>query len=73
MTTHWISYKNSENVTIIFNLERAARFRHYDSGNESYVEVLAEGEAHSILLSTDPGAYQDVLDYIKRTTGYELT
>jgi hypothetical protein len=72
-TTAWLRYKNSENVTIIFNLDTATRFRHFDDGSESYVEVLAAGEIHSILLSTDPGAYQDVLDYIKRTTGFELT
>jgi hypothetical protein len=73
MTVNWLKYSNGDNVTVIINLDRAARFRHCDSGSESYVEVLSEGEIHSILLSTDPGAYQDVLDYIKRTTGIELT
>ena len=71
--TNWIRYSNSENMTVIFNLDVATSFRHYDSGSESYIEVLAAGEVHSILLSTDPGAYQDVVDYIKRSTGYELT
>jgi hypothetical protein len=73
MTSTWIKYRNSENVTIIFNLQGATRFRHYDSGSESYIEVMANGEVHSVLLSTDPRAYQDVLDYIKRTTSYDLT
>lgn len=73
MVSHWVKYNNGDNITVIFNLERAARFRHYDSGSESYVEVLADGEVHSILLSTAPGAYQDVLDYLKKTTGYELS
>ncbi|MDX2141466.1 MAG: hypothetical protein SF123_25495 [Chloroflexota bacterium] len=73
MAGNWLKYKNSDNVTVIVNLEQAIRFRHFESGNESYVEVLAGEEAHSILLSLDPGAYQDVIDYIKRTTGYELT
>lgn len=71
--TNWIRYSNSENMTVIFNLDAATRFRHYESGSESYIEVLAAGETHSILLSTDPGAYQDAIDYIKRSTGYELT
>lgn len=69
----WIKYSNDNNVTIVLNLDKASRFRHCESGSESFVEVLVDGEIHSILLSTDPGAYQDVLDYIKRTSGYELT
>jgi hypothetical protein len=69
----WIKYSNGDNVSIVVNLDRALRFRHLESGSESYVEILIEGETHSVLLSTDPGAYQDVLDYIKRTTGYELS
>jgi hypothetical protein len=73
MTGTWLKYKNSDNVTVIVNLEHAIRFRHFESGNESYVEVLAGNETHSILLSLDPGAYQDVIDYITRRTGYELT
>jgi hypothetical protein len=73
MGKNWIRYSNGDNVTVILNLDRSGRFRHCESGHESYVEVLADGEIHSILLSTDPGAYQDVLDYIKRTTGIELS
>ena len=72
-STNWVKYSTTENLTVIFNLERASRFRHFDSGSESYIEVAAEGETHMIMLSTDPGAYQDTLEYIQRTTGYQLT
>jgi len=72
MAATWLKYQNSENATVIFNLDRATSFRHVAAGNESFVEVYADGTTHSILRLTDPLAYQAAMNYIAMTTTYKL-
>ncbi len=72
MAATWIKYKNNENATMIFMLDHATHFRHVAAGDESFIEVYAEGAMHSILQLTDPQAYQAVISFIAMTTGYTL-
>jgi hypothetical protein len=72
MAATWLKYQNSENATVIFNLDRATSFRHVASGDESFVEVYADDTMHSILRLTDPLAYTAVMNYVAITTGYKL-
>jgi hypothetical protein len=72
MASTWIKYKNNENATMIFMLDHATHFRHVADGDESFVEVYAEGTMHSILQLTDREAYRTVINYIAMTTGYTL-
>lgn len=68
----WIKYKNSDNATVIFDINRAASFRHVASGSESFFEVQAEGLTHTVMRLTDPEAYRAIANYIAMTTGYTL-
>ena len=58
--------------SVIFNLDLATHFRHISAGDESFIEVFAEGAMHSIMRLTDPDAYQVVMNYVAETTGYKL-
>lgn len=69
---HWIQYRNSDSTIEIFDIERAYRYRHVDDHNESFIEVHADGNTHTITKLTDPEAYQTVLKYIAETTGFAL-
>ena len=68
----WIKYKSSDNATVIFDINRAAHFRHIAAGQESFFEVLAEGTAHTVMRLTDPEAYRAIANYVAMTTGYTL-
>ncbi|MCC6804341.1 MAG: hypothetical protein IT319_15775 [Anaerolineae bacterium] len=72
MAGTWLKYKNNDNAAVIFNLDRATHFRHIADGDESFVEVYAEGTMHSIMRLTDPEAYRVTMNYIAMTTGYTL-
>jgi hypothetical protein len=72
MAATWLKYKNSENATVIFNLDRASHFRHIADGDSSFLEVFADGTVHNILRLTDPEAYQVAMNYMAMTTGYKL-
>jgi hypothetical protein len=72
MAATWLKYKNSENATIIFNLDRVTHFRHIADGDASFLEVFADGTMHNILRLTDPEAYQTAMNYMTMTTGYKL-
>lgn len=72
MAATWIKYQNNDSATVIFNLDRATHFRHIASGQESFVEVYADGTMHSIMRLTDPEAYRAVMSYVAITTGYKL-
>jgi hypothetical protein len=72
MAATWLKYKNSDNATIIFNLDRATSYRHISDHDASFLEVFADGTMHSILRLTDPEAYQIAMNYMAMTTGYKL-
>lgn len=69
----WMRYKNNDNATVIFDLDRATHFRHVAAHDESFIEVYVEGTMHSVMLLTDPEAYREVTRFVAMTTGYELT
>jgi len=68
----WLRYKNNDNASVIFNLDLATHFRYISAGDESFIEVFAEGTMHSIMKLTDPDAYRVVMNYVTETTGYKL-
>ena len=72
MAATWLKYQNNENATAIFNLDHATHFRHVAAGDESFVEVYADGTMHSIMKLTDAEAYQVAMNYIALTTSYKL-
>jgi len=72
MASTWLKYQNNENATVIFNLDHSTHFRHVTAGNESFVEIYADGTMHSILQLTDPKAYEVAMAYIAMTTTYKL-
>ncbi len=72
MAATWLKYQNNENASVIFNLDHATHFRHVTAGDESFVEVYANGTMHSILRLTDPNAYETAINYIAITTSYKL-
>ncbi len=72
MAATWIKYKNNDNATVIFNLDRATHYRHIADGDGSFIEVYADGTMHSIMKLTDPESYRTVMNYVAMTTNYKL-
>ncbi len=68
----WIQYKNADNITEIFNLDQATRFRHVEEGDSSYIEVHTVNAVHTIMWMTDKEAFHKVIEYIKNATGIAL-
>lgn len=68
----WVKYKNADNITEIFNIDLATRFRHVEEGDSTFIEIHAGGTVHTIMWMTDKEAFHKVLDHIKQTTGYTL-
>ena len=68
----WIKYKNAENITEIFDLDQATRFRHVEEGDSTFIEIHAAGTVHTILWMTDKEAFHNALEYVKKTTGFTL-
>lgn len=72
MAANWLKYKNNDNATIIFDLDRATHYRHIADGASSFLEVFADGTMHSILRLTDPVAYDAAMNHVKDTTGFTI-
>jgi hypothetical protein len=68
----WVKYKNADNITEIFDLDHATRFRHVEEGNSTFIEIHAAGAVHTVLWMTDKDAYHNILAYIKKATGFTL-
>ncbi len=68
----WIKYKNADNISEIFDLEHATRFRHVEEGDSTFIEIHADGAVHTIMWMTDKEAFHKVLEFIKKTTGFTL-
>lgn len=68
----WIKYKNAENITEIFNIDLASRFRHVEEGDSTFIEVHADGTVHTVMWMTDKEAFHAILDYIRTATGIAL-
>lgn len=67
----WVTYKPSENTTEIYNLERAARFRHVEKGDESQIEFWIDNSQQTVMYSIDQDAYRNIMAYIRENTGYQ--
>lgn len=68
----WIKYKNADNITEIFNIDQATRFRHVEEGDSTFIEVHANGAVHTVMWMTDKEAFHNILEHIKQATGYTL-
>jgi hypothetical protein len=73
MSINWILYRTGETTTEIYNLDQAHYFRHVSAGHESAIEFEIQGEKFRIMFSMDREAYAAALNYIKSTTGHDLT
>ncbi len=68
----WVQYKNAENITEIFNLDNATRFRHVEEGDSTFIEIHAAGSVHTVMWITDKDAFHKVLEFVKQSTGFTL-
>lgn len=68
----WMSYKNAANITDIFDLDTATRFRHVEEGDSSFIEIHTPSAVHTVMWITDRDAFHRVIDYVKKTTGISL-
>ncbi|MDX2161261.1 MAG: hypothetical protein SF162_08060 [bacterium] len=68
----WMKYKNADNITEIFDIDQATRFRHVEEGDSTFIEIHAAGAVHTIMWLTDKEAFHKILEHIRTATGFAL-